>query len=67
MQQKPIPESLVAAERDAISRCLDVIRAHGQQLQHALTAETVDEAALIASLEEIERQTSRINQILIDA
>ena len=65
-QRKPITEPISPRDRDEIARCLEIIRTHGQRLQRALTVDAVSEDALIASLEEIERQTGLINQILSD-
>ena len=64
--RKPITEPISPRDRDEIARSLEVIRAHGRRLQRALTAESVGEAELIASLEEIERQTGVINRIVGD-
>ena len=58
-------EPIALRDRDEIVRCLGIIRTHGQRLQRSLSAGSVSETELIASLEEIEHQTGRINQILI--
>src|SRR3954454_5414677 len=65
-QRNSVTEPIAPRDRDEIVRCLGIIRAHDQRLQRSLAAGSVSETDLIASLEEIERQTSRINQILIE-
>ena len=65
IHRKSAAEPIAPRDRDEIVRCLGIIRTLGQRLQRSLSAGSVSETELIASLEEIERQTGRINQILI--
>ena len=65
-QRKPSDEAISRQARDEIERCLLMIRKQGRALRRALSAESTRADELIAGLQEIDLQTGRINQILID-
>jgi len=66
-RRKQFDEVIGPQALEEIERCLLVIRGRGQCLQRSVAAGKMQEAELIAGLEEIDFQTGRINQILIDA